>query len=84
MKKIKVYAAFGTELTEAIAKEKMETVEEELYYSESFRVREFDSQAEADAYIQGLDDSCGWMENAVLNPSNSFESKIIEKINNRE
>ena len=84
MKKIKVYVAFGTDLTEAIANHKMDSVEAEIPYPESFRVREFDTQAEANAYIQGLDDSCGWMENAVLSPSDPFESQIIEKINNRE
>lgn len=83
MKKIKVYAAFGTDLTEAIAKQEIDTIDAEIAYPESFRVREFDTKAEADAYVQGLDDACGWMENCVLNPKNPFENKIIEKINNR-
>lgn len=83
MKKIKVYAAFGTDLTEAIAKQETSTIDAEIDYPESFRVREFDTQAEADAYVKGLDDACGWMENAVLNPKNPFENEIIEKINNR-
>lgn len=83
MKKVKVYAAFGTDLVEAIAKQETDTIDAEIVYSESFRVREFATKAEADAYIKGLDDACGWMENAVLNPLNPFENKIIEKINNR-
>ena len=83
MKKIKVYAAFGTDLVEAIIKQKTSTIDAEIIYPESFRVREFDTQAEADAYIKGLDDACGWMESAVLNPKNPFENEIIEKINNR-
>ena len=83
MKKIKVYAAFGTDLVEAIAKHKNDTIDAEIAYPESFRVREFNTQAEADAYIKGLDDACGWMENAVLNPKNPFERTIIDKINNR-
>lgn len=83
MKKIKVYAAFGTDLTEAIAKQETDTIDAEIAYPESFRVREFNTQAEADAYIKGLDDACGWMESAVLNPKNPFENEIIEKINNR-
>lgn len=83
MKKIKVYAAFGTDLTEAIAKQETDTINAEIAYPESFRVREFNTQAEADAYIKGLDDACGWMENCVLNPKNPFESKIIDKINKR-
>lgn len=81
--KYKVYAAFGTDLTEAIAKQKTDTIDAEIAYPESFRVREFDTQTEADAYIKGLDDACGWMENCVLNPKNPFESKIIDKINKR-
>lgn len=83
MKKIKVYAAFGTDLTEAIVKQEIDTIDAEIAYPESFRVREFNTQAEADAYVKGLDDACGWMENAVLNPKNPFENEIIEKINNR-
>lgn len=83
MKKIKVYAAFGTELAEAIAKQESDTIKAEINYPESFRVREFDTQTEADAYIKGLDDACGWMENCVLNPKNPFESQIIDKINKR-
>ena len=83
MKKIKVYAAFGTNLTEAVAKQETATIDAEIAYPESFRVREFDTQTEADAYIKGLDDACGWMENCVLNPKNPFENKIIEKLNNR-
>lgn len=83
MKNIKVYAAFGTDLIEAIAKQETSTIDAEIIYPESFRVREFDTQAEADAYVKGLDDACGWMENAVLNPKNPFESQIIDKINKR-
>lgn len=83
MKKIKVYAAFGTDLVEAIAKHENDTIDAEIAYPESFRVREFNTQAEADAYIKGLDDACGWMENAVLNPKNPFERTIIDKINKR-
>lgn len=83
MKKIKVYAAFGTDLVEAIAKQESDTINAEINYPESFRVREFDTQTEADAYIKGLDDACGWMENCVLNPKNPFESQIIDKINKR-
>ena len=83
MKKIKVYAAFGTDLVEAITKQKTSTIDAEIIYPESFRVREFDTQAEADAYIKGLDDACGWMESAGLTPKNPFENEIIEKINNR-
>lgn len=83
MGKIKVYAAFGTDLVEAVANHENDTIDAEIAYPESFRVREFDTQPEADAYIKGLDDACGWMENAVLNPKNPFESKIIEKIDNR-
>lgn len=79
----KVYAAFGTDLVEAIAKEKCDTINAEINYPESFRVREFDTQAEADAYIMGLDDACGWMESTVLNPKYPFENEIINKINNR-
>lgn len=81
--KHKVYAAFGTDLVEAIAKQETDTIDAEIAYPESFRVREFDTQTKADAYIKGLDDACGWMENAVLNSLNPFENKIIEKINNR-
>lgn len=83
MKKIKVYAAFGTDLIEAIAEQNTDTIDAEMPYPESFLVREFNTQAEADAYIEGLHDACGWMENAVLNPKNPFENEIIEKINNR-
>lgn len=79
----KVYTAFGTDLVEAIAKYEHDAIDAEIAYPESFRVREFDTQAEADAYIKGLDDACGWMENAVLNPKNPFERKIIDKINKR-
>ena len=77
--KHKIYAAFGTDLVEAVAKQKPSTIDAEIAYSKSFRVREFNTQAEADAYVQGLDDACGWMENYVLNPKNQFESKIIDK-----
>lgn len=83
MKKIKVYAAFGTDLVEAIAKQKTDTIDAEILYPTSFRVREFDTQSEANAYIKGLDDACGWMENVALDPNNPFESKIIAKIENR-
>ena len=83
MKKIKVYAAFGTELTEAIAYQKMDTIESAIACPKSFRVRAFNTQAEADAYIQGLDDSCGWMESSILSPSDPFEKEIITKINKR-
>ena len=83
MKKIKVYAAFGTDLVEAIAKQESDAINAEINYPESFRVREFNTQAEADAYIQGLDDACGWMENAVLSPKNPFENQVIQMINNR-
>lgn len=81
--KHKVYAAFGTDLVEAVAKQKTSTIDAEISYPESFRVREFNTKAEADAYVQGLDDACGWMESAILNPKNPFENEIIEKINNR-
>ena len=83
MKKIKVYAAFGTDLVMAVAERKVDTIEAEMAYPDGFKVREFNTQAEADAYIKGLDDACGWMESAVLNPKNPFESKIIDKINKR-
>lgn len=83
METYKVYAAFGTDLVEAIAKQESDTINAEINYPESFRVREFDTQTEADAYIKGLDDACGWMESAVLNPNNEFENKIIEKLNNQ-
>lgn len=83
MKKIKVYAAFGTNLIEAIAKQETATIDAEIAYFESFKVREFNIQEEADAYIKGLDDACGWMENYALNPKNPFENQIINKINKR-
>lgn len=83
MKKIKVYAAFGTDLVMAVAERKVDTIEAEMAYPDGFKVREFNTQAEADAYIKGLDDACGWMESCVLNPKNPFESKIIDKINKR-
>lgn len=79
----KVYAAFGTDLNEAIAKQESDTINVYINYPDAFRVREFSTQAEADAYIKGLDDTCGWMESAVLNPKNPFENQIIQKINNR-
>lgn len=81
--KHKVYAAFGTDLVMAVAERKVDTIEAEMAYPDGFKVREFNTQAEADAYIKGLDDACGWMESAVLNPKNPFESKIIDKIKNR-
>lgn len=83
MKKIKVYAAFGTDVVMAIDERKSDVVDAEMAYPEVFKVREFNTKAEADAYIEGLHDACGWMENAVLNPKNPFENEIIEKINNR-
>lgn len=83
MKKIKVYAAFGTDLVDAIAKQESDAINAEMGYPESFRVREFETQAEADAYIHGLDDACGWMENVVLNPKKPFENQVIQMINNR-
>lgn len=83
MKKIKVYTAFGTDLVMAVANHKLDTIEAEIPYPQSFRVREFSTEAEAKAYIQGLDDSCGWLENSVLSPLDPFEKTIIQKIDKR-
>lgn len=83
MGKYKVYVAFGSDLTKAIFEQDSDTIEAEIDEPESFKVREFNTKAEANAYIKGLDDACGWMDSAVLNPKNQFESKIIKKLDNQ-
>lgn len=83
MEKVKIYVAFGKELSKAVYGHDIETIKEDINNTDLFHVREFDTQAEANAYMLGLDDNECWSEYVVLNKLNSFENQVINLINNR-
>lgn len=83
--KTKAYVAFGTEAVRSINSGDIDAIPDcDIEDPDMFRIREFDTEAEAKAYKKGLDDADGWRDYAVLSPLDPDESKIIEKINKRE
>lgn len=83
MEKVKVYVAFGAGLVKAIYSNDMGSVEAYANDTDALCVREFDTEAEAKAYMMGMDDSAGWNDYARLSESDPFENQVINLINNR-
>lgn len=83
MEKVKVYVAFGAGLVKAIYRNDIESVGTYVDDLDALCVREFDTEAEAKAYMMGMDDSAGWNDYARLSESDPFESQVINLINNR-
>lgn len=83
MEKIKVYVAFGAGLVKAIYRNDIESVETYADDADALCVREFDTEAEAKAYMMGMDDGAGWNDYAQLSESDPFENQVINLINNR-
>lgn len=77
-----VYVALGEDTVKAVLNENMTEVETMLADKYSFKVRSFDTPEAAKAYVQGIDDASGYLETSILSPSNSFELKIIKKLQN--
>lgn len=77
-----VYVALGEDTVKAVLNEDMAEVEAMLDDKYSFKVRSFDTPEAAKAYVQGIDDASGYLETSILSPSNSFELKIIKKLQN--
>lgn len=78
-----VYAVFGSELVKAVTEEDMEGAVYLMKAPYSVTKREFSTLSEMKAYIQGLEDSCGWMESACIKNKNKFSKKLIEHIEER-
>lgn len=83
MEKIKVYVAFGAGLVKAIYRNDIESVETYADDADALCVREFDTEAEAKAYMMGMDDGAGWNDYVQLSESDPFENQVINLINNR-
>lgn len=83
MAKIKVYVAFGAGLVKAIYRNDIESVETYADDTDALCVREFDTEAEAKAYMMGMDDGAGWNDYTQLSESDPFENQVINLINNR-
>ncbi len=77
-----VCVALGEDTVKAVLNENMAEVESMLADKYSFKVRSFDTPEAARAYVQGIDDASGYLEISILSPSNSFELKIIKKLQN--
>lgn len=77
-----VCVALGEDTVKAVLNEDMAEVETMLDDKYSFKVRSFDTPEAAKAYVQGIDDASGYLETSILSPSNSFELKIIKKLQN--
>lgn len=81
MNKFIVYAVFGSELVRAIIEEDAEDAMYLMRTPDSVVKREFNTEAEMKAYLEGLDDASGWMESSCLDSTNSFEKSMIQFIN---
>lgn len=83
MEKVRVYIAFGVGLVKAIYRNDIESVETYADDTDALCVREFDTEAEAKAYMMGMDDNAGWNDYARLSESDPFEKQVINLINNQ-
>lgn len=78
--KLTVYAVFGSELVKAVTEEDMEGAIYLMNVPYSVTKRDFSTLSETKAYIQGLEDSCGWMESTYIKSKNKFSKKLIKYI----
>lgn len=80
-KKFKTYVAFGSDLIDVIEEEDLNAVKESLVSasipSDCIKVREWASEAEAKAYLEGLKDCDGWWGYLELNPEERFDKQVI-------
>ncbi len=80
MNKCVVYAVFGSELVEAVEEQDMDKTQYLTSSPHSVMKREFNSESEKQAYIQGLNDSFGWMESVCLDQDDDFDNELINYI----
>ena len=78
MGKCKVTIIFGEYAAKAYINDGVEGILE--HYDEGqLAVREFDTKAERDAYVKGVDDADGWLGSAVLSDEDA-NSETIKKL----
>lgn len=83
--KTKVYVAFGTEAVRNINSGDIDAIPDcDIEDPDMFRIREFDTVAEAEAYKKGLDDADGWRDYAILSPLDTTECRLIKKVDERQ
>ena len=78
MEKYKVTVIFGEYAAKAYCSGGLEEMEE-LYDEGQLTVREFDTKAECDAYIKGIDDADGWLGAAILSDEDA-ESETVKRL----
>ena len=77
----KVYVAFSSEAANAVHGADEDKLSEILESNaDLIVVRTFNSKAEKDAYLKGLDDLDGWTEYATLDPNNTYDIPLIDII----
>lgn len=80
MNKFTVYVVFGSELVKAVTDEDMDGVQYLMQVPHSVVKREFDTEPEIKAYMQGLSDSSGWMESSCIESTDKFGKSLIKFI----
>lgn len=76
--KYRVTVIFGEYAAKAYMNDGVEGIRD--HYDEGqLTVREFDTEAERDAYIKGVDDSDGWLGAAVLSDEDA-ESETVKEL----
>lgn len=78
--KLIVYTVFGSELVRAVTEKDMDDVQYLMRTPHSVVKREFTTESEMKAYMQGLSDSSGWMESTCIDNTDCFGKSLIQFI----
>ena len=77
-KKVKIYVVFGEYTTKAYMDGRIDDMRDRLKNGYgSLAEKEFNTEAEAKAYLQGLDDADGWLAAAQIDSDDVEQVKAI-------